>query len=113
MLQFATLHACYKVASDLSQWPYYASQTRPFFRENHINGLLGPLRFGRRYQFIVHVDRINAFIEKAQEVGDRRTGGQRFAVAPHDVLEDPLANRGGPIRCLAFVGTTGRGLSRL
>jgi hypothetical protein len=35
MLQFATLHACYKVASDLSQWPYYASQTRPFFRENH------------------------------------------------------------------------------
>jgi hypothetical protein len=36
MLQFATLHACYKVASDLSQWPYYASQTRPFFRENHI-----------------------------------------------------------------------------
>jgi len=35
MLQFATLCACYKVASGHSQRPCYASQARPFFRENH------------------------------------------------------------------------------
>ena len=82
------------------------------FTPGILNGLLGPLRLGFRHQLIVYVDRINALIEKAQEVGDRRTGDQWLAVAPHDVLEGPLANRGGPIRCLAFLGTTGSGLGR-
>src|SRR5437899_7715942 len=76
-------------------------------------GLLGTDRFRHCYQFIVHVDSIDTLIEKAQELGNRRTCGQRFAVAPHDVLEDPLANPGGPIRCLALVRTTSGGLSRL
>ena len=35
MLQFSILHACYKAAPRLSQWPWYASQTWPLFRENH------------------------------------------------------------------------------
>src|SRR6266852_1760681 len=77
------------------------------------NGLLGPDRFRNWLQFIIHIDRINALIEQAQEVGDRRTGGQRLAVAPHDILEDPLANPGGPIRRLALVRTASSGLSRL
>ena len=32
---------------------------------------LGPLRFGRWYQFIVHVERIDALIEKAQGLSDQ------------------------------------------
>jgi len=35
MLQFATSYACYKVPSGRGLWPCYASQARPFFRENH------------------------------------------------------------------------------
>src|SRR5439155_22405476 len=64
-------------------------------------------------QVIVYVERVHALIKKAQVPGDRRTCGQRFTVAPHDVFEDALANPDGPVRCLAFVGTTRGGLSRL
>jgi hypothetical protein len=63
---------------------------------NHIltqaPGLLRPWRFRHRKQFIVHVDRIDALVEKAQEMGDGHARRQRFLVAPDDVLEDHFAN---------------------
>src|SRR5713226_3894301 len=68
-------------------------------------GLLRPLRFRHREQFIVHVDCTDALVEKAQEMGDGRTRWQRFLVAPHDVLEDPFANLSGPVRGLPLVWT--------
>src|SRR6266481_3388080 len=78
-----------------------------------VSSRVGPWSAGRRLLFVVHVDRIHPLVEKAEQAADRRTGGQRVEVAPHDVLEYPVADLRGPIRRLALVGTTGGGLGRL
>src|SRR5437868_14834859 len=56
--------------------------------------------------FIVHVDCIDPLVEETEESGNWRTGGQRVAVTPHDILEDARSDPGRPVRCLAFVGAT-------
>src|SRR3989442_948984 len=66
---------------------------------------VGPWSAGHRLQLVVHVDRVHPLVEKAEQGADRRTGGQRVAVAPHDVFEHSIADRRGPIRCLALVRT--------
>src|SRR6266571_8509999 len=78
-----------------------------------VSSSVGPRSVGHRLPLVVHVDRIHPLVEKAEQVADRRTGGQRVAVAPHNVLEHPIADRRRPIRRLALVGTTGGGLGRL
>src|SRR5258708_2373014 len=78
-----------------------------------VSSRVGPWSAGHRLLFVVHVDRIHPLVEKAKQAADRRTGGQRIAVAPHDVLEHPIADRRGPIRRLALIGTPGGGLGRL
>src|SRR5579875_4212303 len=74
---------------------------------------LFPWNDGFEQQFIVHVDGIDALVQETEEPGNRRTGGQRVTVAPHDILEDALPNPGRPVRCLAFVGATRGGPARL
>src|SRR6266581_8383956 len=78
-----------------------------------VSSSVGPWSVGHRLQFVVHVDGVHPLVEKAEQAADRRTGGQRVAVAPHDVLEYPVADRRGPIRRLALVRTPGGGRSRL
>src|SRR5258708_12902744 len=70
-----------------------------------VSSRVGPWSAGHRLLFVVHVDRIHPLVEKAKQAADRRTGGQRIAVAPHDVLENPIADRRGPIRRLALIWT--------
>src|SRR6266568_465760 len=78
-----------------------------------ISSSVGPWSAGHRLPFIVHVDRIHPLVEKAEQAADRRTGGQRIAVAPGDVLEHSITDRRGPMRRFSLVGTPGSGLGRL
>src|SRR6266851_301756 len=78
-----------------------------------VSSSVGPRSAGHRLPLVVHVDRVHPLVEKAEQAADRRTGGQRVGVAPHDVFEHPIADRRGPIRCPALVRTMGGGLGRL
>src|SRR5713226_2277131 len=57
-----------------------------------VSSSVGPRSAGHRLPLVVHVDRVHPLVEKAQQAADRRTGGQRVGVAPHDVFEHPLAD---------------------
>src|SRR6266566_5345360 len=74
-----------------------------------LSSSVGPRSAGHRLPFVVHVDGIPPLVEKAKPAADRRTGGQRVAVAPHDVFEHPLTDLRRPIRRLALIGTPGGG----
>src|SRR5258708_38580517 len=70
-----------------------------------VSSRVGPWSAGHRLLFVVHVDRIHPLVEKAKQAADRRTGGQRSAGGPHDVLEHPIPDPRGPTRPPALLRT--------
>src|SRR5258708_13237171 len=63
-----------------------------------VSSRVGPWSAGHRLLFVVHVDRIHPLVEKPKQPADRRTGGRRIALAPHDALAHPTPARPLPLR---------------
>src|SRR5438067_1636505 len=71
--------------------------------------LLRPPRLRNRDTLPIHVNRIHSFVVETEELDDRRTGGEWIAITPDDIFVDLLANPGGPVRCLTFIGAMAAG----
>ena len=75
--------------------------------------LLRPGRYGFRHQLVVNVDRIHSLVEKTEQSIDRRTGGERFAIAPRGILCHAVACSYRPVGCNPFGVQVPQGTARV